>query len=918
MNYKSTLNLPRTDFPMRARLPEREPQTLERWETGDLYQRMLDERAGAELYLLHDGPPYANGNIHIGHALNKVLKDIVLKFKHLSGYRTPYRPGWDCHGLPIELEVEKSLGSGGRESADIVSFRAHCREYADRFVEVQRQEFRRLGVIGDWAHPYKTTDFAYEAQEARELAKIIESGALYRGRKPVYWCASCRTALAEAEVEYADHASTSVYVAFDVEGEQGVLAEYAALRPAIAIWTTTPWTLPANLAIALHPGYVYALVRQGERSLLLAEALVEGLRQRLSLGETVATFRGDQLEGLRARHPWIDRDSLVILGDHVTLEAGTGCVHTAPGHGDEDYVVGCRYELEPYAPVDADGRFTSEVQRFAGRFVFDADADIVRLLGDRGALLASEDLEHSYPHCWRCKNPIIFRATDQWFLALDHGDLRAGCLAEIDEVRWIPSWGRERIHGMIENRPDWCLSRQRAWGVPVIALRCRTCSASTTSVELAERAAELFERNGSDAWFRDDDEWIPTDLACQDCGATEFERERDILDVWFDSGISFAAVVERDHGEETVADLYLEGSDQHRGWFHSALLTAVATRGRAPYRSVLTHGFVLDGEGRKMSKSMGNVVAPQEVIERYGADILRLWVAAEDYRDDVRISEEILRRLADSYRRVRNTARNMLGNLSDFDPARDRVPPAEMNELDRWALSRLGEFLQRCGSAYEQFEFHAVYHALNNFCSVDLSSLYFDIVKDRLYCDGKESSGRRAAQTVMYDVLSSLTRVIAPILSFTAEEIWLAIPRGAPAESVFLNEFPVAEIEWQDEDLSARWQQIWELRAAVTRALESERKEGRIGHSLDAHVHVTLSQEDAGLLERVGIDQFATICIVSQLEISVAEVVEPTVEVTAAQGAKCDRCWMWSPSVGSHDDHEQLCDRCHAVVTAAL
>ncbi|RMF19166.1 MAG: isoleucine--tRNA ligase [Deltaproteobacteria bacterium] len=916
MDYKSTLNLPRTSFPMRARLPEREPQAIERWEALDLYGKMQRLRADAPLYLLHDGPPYANGRIHIGHALNKVLKDIVLKYKHLSGHRTPYRPGWDCHGLPIELEVEKSLGTKARQAADILDVRARCREYADRFVDVQREEFRRLGVLGDWQRPYRTTDFAYEAQEARELARMIAGGGLYRGRKPVYWCASCRTALAEAEIEYDDHRSISVYVAFDVPGEQGALAEFAGEKPAIAIWTTTPWTLPANLAIAVHPHFPYALVRAGDRALVIAEPLVEGLRERLSLGEVIATFPGSRLEGIRARHPWIDRDSVVILGEHVTLDAGTGCVHTAPGHGEEDYVVGRQYDLEPYAPVDDEGRFTSEVERFSGRFVFDTDEDIVALLADRGALLGREDVDHSYPHCWRCKRPIIFRATDQWFVALDQGGLRERALAEIDRVRWIPAWGRDRIHGMIANRPDWCLSRQRAWGVPVIAVRCRDCGGATTDARLAENAAALFEREGSDAWFRCDlSELLPPGLSCPDCGGTRFEKERDILDVWFDSGVSFACVVEKDHGADTVADLYLEGSDQHRGWFHSALLTATATRQRAPYRAVLTHGFVLDGEGRKMSKSLGNVVAPQEIIKQYGADILRLWVAAEDYRDDVRISEEIIKRLADSYRRIRNTARNMLGNLADFDPARDRVEIDRMKQLDRWALTRLHAFLERCRSAYERFEFHIVYHALNNFCSVDLSALYFDIVKDRLYCDGAKSESRRAVQTVMYEALRALAGVIAPILSFTAEEIWQQMPGGPPAESVFLSDFPRADPSWRDDELSARWQRLWEIRGEITRALEDERKAGRLGHPLDARVRLVAPDGDRALIEQLGEEEMAATCIVSQLELAPGD--QRSVRVEQPLGAKCSRCWMWSESVGAASDHPELCSRCHSVVTAA-
>ena len=916
MDYKDTLNLPQTDFPMRANLPQREPERLASWATQRLYERMLAKREAAPLWLLHDGPPYANGNIHIGHALNKILKDVIVKFRHLTGFRAPYRPGWDCHGLPIELEVEKKLGRAKKAELGVVEVRKRCREYAAQFVDVQRRDFERLGVFGEWDAPYLTMDPAYEAQEARELAKVIAAGGLYRGRKPVHWCASCRTALAEAEVDYADHRSASVYVAFPLAEASGPLAAFAANRPAVAIWTTTPWTLPANLAIALHPDFTYALVEAGERSLLLAEPMIERLKSKLGLGEILARWKGSELEGLVARHPWIDRGSVLVLGEHVTLEAGTGCVHTAPGHGHDDYVVGTHYGLETYAPVDADGRFTSEVPEFAATFVFDADAPIIALLQSKGVLLAREDIAHSYPHCWRCKKPIIFRATDQWFLSMETGDLRNRALAEIDRVRWIPTWGRERIRGMIENRPDWCLSRQRAWGVPVIAVRCTKCGEASTTETLANHVAEIFEREGADAWFaRDVADLVPPGYTCPTCGGSAFERESDILDVWFDSGVSFAAVVEKKYGPDAIADLYLEGSDQHRGWFHSALLASVATRARAPYAAVLTHGFVLDGDARKMSKSLGNVVAPQEVIRQYGADILRLWVSAEDYRDDVRISEEILKRLADSYRRVRNTARNMLGNLYDFDPTRDRVAVFDMPELDRWALGRLDGFVRRCRKAYEDSDFHLVYHALNNFCAVDLSALYFDIVKDRLYCGARDSLTRRATQTVMYDTLSALAVVIAPVLSFTADEIWQSIPGNGAESSVFLAEFPVPQPAWADEQLMRRWERVWEIRSEVTKALEAKRAAGAIGHSLEARVRISANESDRAVLDAVGAEHLEAVLIVSQVEL--ASATNLTIDVLAPEGAKCGRCWNYRPTVGAAADHPELCARCVSVASAA-
>jgi isoleucyl-tRNA synthetase len=918
MEYKETLNLPRTDFPMRANLPQREPETLARWAAAGLYERLLKHRAVAPPFVLHDGPPYANGSIHIGHALNKVLKDIILKYRHLAGWRTPYRPGWDCHGLPIELEVEKKLGRDRKAGMPVAEVRKLCHDYADRFVAAQREDFIRLGVFGEWDRPYLTMDFAYEAQEARELARVIESGGLYRGRKPVHWCSSCRTALAEAEVDYADHESTAVFVAFPVASRTGPLEPHAERDIAVVIWTTTPWTLPANLAIAVHPEATYVLVEGPDsRCYVVAEAMLDGstgLRATLTLGNVVARFPGKALEGVEARHPWIDRAAPICLGDHVTLDAGSGCVHTAPGHGQEDYVLGQRYGLDVYAPVDDSGRFTDEVPDFCGQPVFDADADIVALLAERRALLHAAKLEHAYPHCWRCKRPVIFRATAQWFLSMETGGLRERALAEIEKTRWVPEWGRERITGMIANRPDWCLSRQRAWGVPVMALRCQACGESTTSAELANHAAEIFESEGADAWFvRPVEDLTPAGFRCSGCDATGgFERATDILDVWFDSGVSFAAVIERDFHADQIADLYLEGSDQHRGWFHSALLASVATRGRAPYATVLTHGFVLDGDGRKMSKSLGNVVAPQKIVQQYGADILRLWVAAEDYRDDVRMSDEIVKRIADSYRRIRNTARNLLANLHDFVEEADRVPYADLAELDRWALARLAALLERCKVAYENYEFHAVYHALNNFCSVDMSALYFDIVKDRVYCSGTKSRERRSAQTAMSTILSALARVIAPITPFTADEIWRELHRGSSDANVFLSDFPDIEPEWQDPELGQRWDRVWKLRPEVTRALEDQRKTGTIGHSLEAQVKIAAPTETARALASIGADQLAAVYIVSGVVLETASNVSVTVLPPA--GAKCARCWNWLATVGTHPDHPELCDRCHRVV----
>jgi isoleucyl-tRNA synthetase len=926
-DFKATLNLPVTSFPMRANLPAREPEILARWERDDLYARMIAQRAGRPRYVLHDGPPYANGNIHLGHALNKIVKDFIVKYKHMTGHLAPYVPGWDCHGLPIELQVEKSLGKEKKAALSKLEIRRLCREYAARFVAVQRDEFKRLGVLGDWSAPYLTMDFAYEAIEIRELAKVAASGDLYRGKKPVHWCASCRTALAEAEVEYRDVASPSVYVAFALrEPYPEALRTLAGTPIDVAIWTTTPWTLPANLAIAAHPDVEYVVVpaRSG-RLTLVAKALLPRLTAFVDGDAPVrATVTGRMLEGGRARHPWIDRDALMVLGEHVTLESGTGLVHTAPGHGQEDYDVGRRYGLDVYAPVDDAGRFLPEVAEFAGMRVFDADARIVEHLRAVGRLLATEPLTHSYPHCWRCKHPVIFRATEQWFISMAATRLRERALAAIDRVHWIPAWGKDRIAGMIANRPDWCISRQRAWGVPIVALHCERCGAASTTPELLAHVAEIFARESADAWFaRPVDELAPPGFACTACGGTSFRKEEDILDVWFDSGVSFAAVVERRPELGGHADLYFEGSDQHRGWFQSSLLASVATRDRAPYDTVLTHGFFLDEDARKMSKSAGNVVAPQKIVATHGADILRLWVSAEDYREDMRISREILERAVEAYRRIRNTARFLLGNLADFEPARDGVERSALLELDRFALDRLQGFVARCGRAYDAFEFHAVYHALNNFCSVDLSALYFDIVKDRLYCEGATSVERRSAQTVLYAVLDALARVMAPVLSFTAEEIWSCMPADErrPA-SVHLADFPRPDPTLVDTALAADWDRLLEVRAAVTKALEALRQRGEIGHSLEASVHLGADGALGALLEsRRGL--LPEILIVSHVELLPAARVsgESTlpglgIAVARAGGQKCARCWNWRLDVGDDARVPSVCGRCARVLAS--
>ena len=784
MDYKNTLNLPKTSFPMKANLPQREPEYLKKWEENRTYQKLREIAKDRPKWILHDGPPYANGHIHIGTALNKILKDFIIKSRNMAGFNGEYVPGWDCHGLPIEHQVDKELGSK-KGSYTISEKRRLCRKFATEYLNIQREEFKRLGVMGEWENPYQTMSYDYEATIAREFGRFVGKGSVYKGKKPVYWCASCETALAEAEVEYDDHESPSIYVKFPAISDFG--ERFPALKGKkvfVLIWTTTPWTIPANLAIAFHPDYTYVAAEADGEVWILAEALLE---QVMAKGgkknyQVLAKMPGKELKGLKCRHPFIDRESVLILANYITLDTGTGAVHTAPGHGQEDYESGLEYNIPIYSPVDDQGRFTPEVAFFAGKFVFDANEDVIRKTKEVGALIHTEPYKHQYPNCWRCKNPIIFRATEQWFISMERNELRRKALAEIDRVKWIPHWGHDRIYGMIQNRPDWCISRQRAWGVPIIAFTCKGCGELLLEERYAEYVSGLFEKDGADAWFDlSPKELLPPGTRCPKCQKDDFEKETDILDVWFDSGVSYAAVLEKRPNLKSPADMYLEGSDQHRGWFHSSLLASVGTRGRAPYDSVLTHGFVVDGEGRKMSKSFGNVIVPDEVISRYGAEILRLWVAAEDYRDDIRISEEILSRLSEAYRRIRNTCRFLLGNLYDFDPEKDAVSDSRLLEIDRWILLRLQKLTARLREAYTAYEFHVVFHSLHNFCAVDLSSLYLDILKDRLYTAPASSTERRAAQTALHKILDAMVRLMATILSFTAEEVWEHLPGGKDA-----------------------------------------------------------------------------------------------------------------------------------------
>ena len=924
-DYKKTLNLPQTQFPMKARLSQREPEILKEWYAMNLHGLIRQQAKGRKKFILHDGPPYANGTIHLGTALNKILKDIIVKSRFMEGLDSVYVPGWDCHGLPIEHQVDKMLGAR-KKDLSIVDIRKECRKYAAKFIDIQREQFKRLGVLGDWDHPYLTMNKAYVAQIVREFGKHVDKGNVYRGRKPNYWCSRCRTALAEAEVEYHDHTSPSIYVLFPLQSElPASLQHLPREKTSVVIWTTTPWTLPANLAIAFHPDFTYSALKTPDgRYLVLAEERIPEVMQELGIEgyEKAGSSTGRDWEDLVCSHPFYDRTSLCILGDHVTLDQGTGCVHTAPGHGQEDFEVGLKYGLEVFAPVDDDGRFTKEASPFEGQFVFDADPKINALLEERGMLLKQEKLPHSYPHCWRCKQPIIFRSTEQWFISMDSHSLRKKALENIRSVQWIPHWGRERIYSMIENRPDWCISRQRAWGVPIVAFHCTSCEEILLDGKLIDRVADQFEQEGPDCWFSEPaDNFLPAGTGCPKCQGTSFEKDGNILDVWFDSGVSFASVLEKRSELAFPADMYLEGSDQHRGWFHSSLLASVGTRDVAPYRSVLTHGYVVDKEGKKMSKSLGNFVDPEDVISKNGAEIVRMWVAGEDYRDDIRISEETLNRLSDSYRKIRNTARFMLGNLYDFKPDKNRVPLEGRTELDRWAMLRLARLQEKVRKAYETCEFHIVYHRILEFCVVDMSSFYLDVLKEILYVSAPDAFARRSAQSSIHEILDMITRLLSPILSFTAEDIWRHMPTGEEpkAESIHLCDFPFPDPAWVDPDLESRWEKLFQFRQEVSRALEIARKEKSIGHSLDAWVRAAAPDSWVSFLQEFSYS-LRNLFIVSEVTIESSLEKEATLEsqeipglkirVDKAQGEKCNRCWVYFRDVGSDPSHPTICQRC--------
>ena len=925
MDYKDTLNLPKTDFPMRANLPNREPEQLKRWQEIGLNAQLETVNQGKPSFVLHDGPPYANGHLHMGHALNKILKDIIVKSKRMDGFFSPYVPGWDCHGLPIELMVDKKLGKKKREMSK-ADFRRQCREYAKVWVKTQSEEFQRLGIFGNWEDPYLTMTPGYEATTARELARLAERGSLFKGKKPIHWCSSCVTALAEAEVEHANHTSPSIYVKFPYVDElPEALSNLEGRSISFVIWTTTPWTIPANLGICLNPELSYVAVEADGEILILAEGLHEAVMKTLGIDDysVVATFAAELFENKNCKHPLYDRNSLLMLADHVTLEAGTGCVHTAPGHGQDDYQVGLKYGLEIYNPVDDYGRYRQDLELFGGMKLKDANPAVNEKLAEVGALLHESSVEHSYPHCWRCKKPIIFRATEQWFISMEENDLRKKALQAIDQVEWIPTWGRNRIYNMVEARPDWCISRQRSWGVPIIIAYCEKCGEALDDGKVMHHIADQFEATGSDIWFeKEAGELLPPGTVCPDCGHNKFTKETDILDVWFDSGVSHAAVCEKRDYLNSPADLYLEGSDQHRGWFHSSLLESVGTRDRAPYKSVLTHGFVLDKDGRPMSKSMGNIIAPEEIIRKYGAEIIRLWVAATDYRDDIRLSQETLQRLSDAYRRIRNTARYLLSNLADFNPATDMVADTELLELDRWALSHLSRLVEKVAGAYKQYEFHVIYHAVHNFCSVDLSAFYLDILKDRLYTSPKQSIEYRSARSAMYQIVDALTRMLAPVLTFTADEIWQRLP-GEREASVHLAGFPQLSTDYQDSQLEERYEQLYKVRSEVSKQLEKARADKQLGQSLEAKVLLDVPEDYRQLLAEY-LDLLPTYFIVSQVELTsdlpdaVAAENLPglKLQILPAEGEKCERCWNFSTSVGQDSVHPTICARCVAALAA--
>ncbi|HOP62261.1 MAG TPA: isoleucine--tRNA ligase [Spirochaetota bacterium] len=914
MDYSKTVNLPSTDFPMRGNLPKKEPGIVQKWEDERIYDKIQESRKGAELYILHDGPPYANGHLHLGHALNKILKDIIVKHKTMMGFRSPYVPGWDCHGLPIELNVTKELGDKAKEMPK-VEIRKRCRDYAEKFVGIQMEEFKRLGVFGDYDHPYKTMAEDYEATIVETFGKIMKEGYIYKNKKPIYWCPTCVTALAEAEVEYDMHTSESIYVKFKVD-PSSVTFGGDKDNTYVVIWTTTPWTLPANLGVCFHPEFEYFSYRFGKDYFILAKGLlaqfeeVTGLRH----DEEVA-LDPSHIKDLHVRHPFVDRESKVVFGNHVTLEQGTGIVHTAPGHGHDDYIAGLQNGLEIYCPVDDEGKFTSDFPEMEGVHVFKANPEIIKILESKNMLIQSGKIEHSYPHCWRCKKPLIYRATEQWFFGMDHNDLRKKGLKSVDETEWVPTWGETRFRGMVETRPDWCLSRQRSWGVPIPSFRCADCGKNLMTAESVQFFADLSRKEGLDAWYsKDIKDLVPAGTKCS-CGSESLVKEFDILDVWFDSGVSHFAVLEKWEDQRWPADIYLEGSDQHRGWFQSSLWPALALRGRAPFNTVLTHGFMLDENGKAMSKSLGNVIPPEKIINQFGADIIRLWVSSEDYRNDVRIGMTMMNQVADSYRRIRNTLKYIIGNIADFNDS-DAVQYEELTDIDKWILHKLYVLSETVIRHYEKFEFHLVYRKILNFCAVELSSIYFDISKDILYVEAKNSKLRLANLTVLKEIYNSIVRLIAPVLAFTTEEIWTFMGKEG---SVHMETYYKLNEKYSNNDVHDRINQVAEIKKDVLKSLEILRKDKIIKTSLEAEI--TLYVKDASLKTLLGsmgeeLRRFMQVAkvILADSDEGLTQYEVSAVSAVKSNGKKCARCWNFFDDLGSDPEHPELCERCTAVV----
>lgn len=926
MDYNQTLNLPKTEFPMRAGLPKREPEFLARWEANDQYKKLMEHNEGKPLFVLHDGPPYANGDIHIGHALNKTLKDFIVRYKNMTGFKSPYVPGWDTHGLPTELAARKKAGISAETNISDLELRKICRDTALGFVDIQRESFKRLGVIGEWDNPYITLKKEFEEEQIKVFATMANKGYIYKGLKPVYWCPDCNTALAEAEIEYAEDPCHSIYVKFNVTDDLGKLTAMGAdlSKTYFVIWTTTTWTLPANVAICVGPDFEYSLIKSGDEYYVMATDLAASAMEAKGVSdyETLGVIKGSELEYMKTQHPFIDRTSLVIVGDHVTLESGTGCVHTAPGHGIEDFIVCKNYpEIPIIVPVDAKGRLTEEAGMFAGLTTEEANKPIALHLEKIGALFALKKIEHQYPHCWRCHKPVIFRATSQWFCSVD--DFKDEAVKAAEDVKWFPEWGKDRLQSMVKERADWCISRQRKWGVPIPVVYCQDCGKEIIDNDVMMKVSKIFGEEGSDAWFaHDTDYFLPDGFKCPHCGSDKgFDKEKDIMDVWFDSGSSHAAVCRKRGYLKVPADVYLEGADQYRGWFQSSLLTSVAGGNGAPYKQIITHGWTVDGEGKKMSKSLGNGIAPQEIIEKYGADILRLWVASADYHADIRISPEILKQISDNYRKLRNTARYCLSNLYDFDPDNDMVENDKLEELDKYALMKLDEVLKVSRDAFEVYDYHTAAHSLHTFCVVEMSNFYFDVLKDRLYTSAPESQTRRAAQTVLYKVLDALTLMLTPILAFTADEIWQSMPhdKSRNAESPLFNEIPQPDFIEADADFIAKWERIHSIRYDVQKALELARNEKIIGKPLEAKVELFAQGELYDFLKSVEAD-LPEIFITSSVTVSNGEgevkgdVEGLSVTVSKADGEKCERCWKFSSTVGSDAEHPTLCAHCASVM----